>query len=277
VTARSFAIYGKGGSGKSTIAAALSSCFADMGRRVLHVGCDPKADSSRLLIRHGRIRSVMGAALATDLFDASSVLVQGIKGITCVEAGGPEPGVGCAGRGITRTFELLEELGVSLQSYDVVVYDVLGDVVCGGFATPMKAGYARHVAITASGSTMSLFAANNIMRAVLRFHRNGVRLAGLIGNYHTGETFRDRVPRFAAATGTCLLADIPFDPQVQKAEERRMTICDYRPRGSTARALRALAGGLLEIGSRPPPKPLDEEAFEAFVADERRARGPRGR
>ena len=270
--ARSFAIYGKGGSGKSSIAAALSSCFADLGHRVLHVGCDPKADSSRLLVRSGRIRSVMGTALATDLLDASSVLAKGIKGITCVEAGGPEPGVGCAGRGITRTFELLEELGVSLASYDVVVYDVLGDVVCGGFATPMKEGHARYVAITASGSTMSLFAANNIMRAVLRFHRNGVRLAGLIGNYHTGETFRDRVPRFAAATGTRLLVDIPFDPQLQKAEERRMTICDYRPRGPTAKAVRTLASRLLALESLPPPRPLGEEAFEAFVAGERRKR-----
>jgi nitrogenase iron protein NifH len=185
--------------------------------------------------------------------------------------------VGCAGRGITRTFELLEELGVSLASFDVVVYDVLGDVVCGGFATPMKEGYARYVAVTASGSAMSLFAANNIMRAVRRFQRNGVRLAGLIGNYHTGETFRDRVPRFAKATGTRLLVDIPFDPQVQKAEERRMTICDYRPRGPTAKALHTLADRLLELGNPPPPRPLDEQAFESFVADERRERGRRRR
>ena len=275
MTGRSFAIYGKGGSGKSSIAAALSSCFAGMGRRVMHVGCDPKADSSRLLIPGGKIRSVMGTAMSTDLLDASSVLVKGIKGITCVEAGGPEPGVGCAGRGITRTFELLEELGVSLASYDVVIYDVLGDVVCGGFATPMKEGHARHVAVTASGSTMSLFAANNIMKAVKRFHRNGVRLAGLIGNYHTGETFRDRVPLFAAATGTRLLADVPFDPQVQKAEERRMTICDFRPRGRTAKVVAELAARLLEVGDPPPPRPLDEEAFEAFVERTARKRARR--
>lgn len=270
MTERSFAIYGKGGSGKSTIAAALSSSFADLGLRVLHLGCDPKADSSRALVRHGKIRSVMGVALSTRLLDASSVLAQGIKGITCVEAGGPEPGVGCAGRGISRTFELLAELGVSLASYDVVVYDVLGDVVCGGFAVPMREGHARHVAITVSGTGMSLFAANNIMRAVRRFHRNGVRLAGLIGNYHTGEAFRDRVPRFAAATGTRVLVDVPFDPQVQKAEERRTTICDWRPRGATAKAVRLLAARLLELGDPPPPRPLEPDALERFLAPVRK-------
>jgi nitrogenase iron protein NifH len=270
VTDRTFAIYGKGGSGKSAIAAALSSSFADLGRRVLHIGCDPKADSSRALVRSGKIRSVMGTAMATRLLDASTVLAKGIKGITCVEAGGPEPGIGCAGRGISRTFELLEELGVSPGAYDVVVYDVLGDVVCGGFAVPMREGHARYVAITVSGSSMSLFAANNIMRAVRRFHRNGVRLAGLIGNYHTGETFRGRVPRFAAATGTRVLVDIPFDPQVQKAEEHRMTICDYRPRGATAEAVRLLASRLLELDDPAPPEPLEPDALEKFLAPARK-------
>ena len=270
MTDRTFAIYGKGGSGKSAIAAALSSSFADLGLRVLHIGCDPKADSSRALVRSGKIRSVMGTAMATRLLDASSVLAKGIKGITCVEAGGPEPGIGCAGRGISRTFELLAELGVSLGAYDVVVYDVLGDVVCGGFAVPMREGHARYVSITVSGSSMSLFAANNIMRAVRRFHRNGVRLAGLIGNYHTGETFRDRVPRFAAATGTRVLVDIPFDPQVQKAEEHRMTICDYRPRGATAKAVRLLASRLLELGELPRPRPLEPDALEKFLAPVRK-------
>ncbi|NMC71294.1 MAG: nitrogenase iron protein [Myxococcales bacterium] len=272
MTARSFAIYGKGGSGKSTIAAALSSAFADLGLRVLHIGCDPKADSSRPLLRRGRVRSVMGEAMTTRLLDASSVLVRGVKGITCVEAGGPEPGVGCAGRGISRTFELLAELGVSLASYDVVVYDVLGDVVCGGFAVPMREGHARYVAVTVSGTGMSLFAANNILRAVRRFHRNGVRLAGLIGNYHTGEAFRDRVPRFAAATGTSVLVEIPFDPQVQKAEERRATILDWRPQGATARAVRRLASRLLDLDDPPPPKPLEAEAFERFLARPRKRR-----
>ena len=260
-----FAVYGKGGSGKSTVAAALSSCFADAGRRVLHIGCDPKADSSRLLLAGEKIRSVMGTALKTDLMDASSILMTGIKNITCLEAGGPEPGVGCAGRGITRTFELLRDLNVSLGDYEIAVYDVLGDVVCGGFATPMKDGYARQVVVVASGSVLSLLAANNIMKAVKRFHRNGVRLAGMVGNYHTGDRFQQTLVRFAKATGTRVLAHIPHDPDVQKAEEAGMTIRDYRPDGPTAAVLTGLAGELLKAGDNPPPEPLDEEAFEAFI------------
>jgi nitrogenase iron protein NifH len=262
---QSFAIYGKGGSGKSTVAAALSSCFADSGRRVLHIGCDPKADSSRLLLCGKKIRSVMGTALKTDLLDASSILMTGIKNITCIEAGGPEPGVGCAGRGITRTFELLRDLNVSLDDYDVAVYDVLGDVVCGGFATPMKDGYARQVVVVASGSILSLLAANNIMKAVLRFHRNGVRLAGLVANYHTGDKFKETLIRFAEATGTRVLAHIPHDPEVQQAEEAGQTIRDHRPDGPTAAIISGLADDLLDIGDNPPPGPLDEDAFEAFI------------
>jgi nitrogenase iron protein NifH len=263
----SFAVYGKGGSGKSSLAASLSSCFAAAGRRVLHFGCDPKSDSSRLLLAGRRVETVVGTAADTDLYDASSLLMPAIHGITCVEAGGPEPGVGCAGRGITRAFEVLEELDVALGEYDVVVYDVLGDVVCGGFAAPLRSGYARHVLIVASGTGMSLFAANNIMRAVKRFHRNGVRLAGLVGNYHTGETFRHRVERFAAATGTQVLAHVPHDPDIQRAEEVRQTIVDFRPDGPSAQVIRALAERLPSIGDTPPPQPFDLAAYERFIAE----------
>jgi nitrogenase iron protein NifH len=262
----SIAIYGKGGSGKSTLAAGLSYRFATLGLRVLHLGCDPKADSSRLLVRGEPIRSVMGTAMRTDLFDARSLLMRGVAGITCVEAGGPEPGVGCAGRGITRTFELLAEAGVDLEAFDAQVYDVLGDVVCGGFATPLKDGHARQVVVVASGSAMSLFAANNIFKAVRRFQRNGIWLAGLLGNYHTGEGMRDRLARFAQATGARLLGEIPFDAQVQVAEERRKTICEHAPAGPTARQISQLAEALIAQAPEPEPRPLDEQAFEAFLA-----------
>jgi nitrogenase iron protein NifH len=232
------------------------------------MGCDPKSDSSRLLVSGRPIATVVGTASDGPLFDASSILMQGIKGITCVEAGGPEPGVGCAGRGITRTFELLEELDVSVDSYDIVVYDVLGDVVCGGFAMPMRSGYARHVAVVVSGSGMSLFAANNIMKAVRRFHRNGVRLAGLVGNYHTGETFRERLPRFAEAAGTRVLAHVPFDPEIQRAEENRMTICDFKPESSSSVIIRELARKLLDPDDSAAPSPLTPEAFDSFLAQD---------
>lgn len=263
---RSFAVYGKGGSGKSSLAASLSSCFAVEGQQVLHFGCDPKSDSSRLLLGGRRVQTVVGTARESSLYDASSVLMDGIHGITCVEAGGPEPGVGCAGRGITRAFEVLDELDVVLDDYDVVLYDVLGDVVCGGFAAPLRSGYARQVVIVVSGTGMSLFAANNIMKAVKRFHRNGVRLAGLIGNYHTGETFRHRVEPFAEATGTVVLAHVPHDPEIQRAEETSQTIVDFRPDGASAEVIRGLARRLLETEDRAAPTPLDLDAYEAFIS-----------
>ena len=263
----SFAIYGKGGSGKSSLAASLSSCFAERGLRVLHFGCDPKSDSSRLLLGGARVETVVGTARTTDLFDASNVLMAGIRGITCVEAGGPEPGVGCAGRGITRAFEVLADLDVELADYDVVTYDVLGDVVCGGFAAPLRSGYAKHVLIVVSGTSMSLFAANNIMKAVRRFYRNGVRLAGIVGNYHTGDTFRHRVGRFAAATGTTVLAHVPHDPEIQRAEERHETIFDFRPEGDSARVVRQLADRLLAATDTPAPRPLDRDAYERFIEE----------
>lgn len=262
---RSLAVYGKGGSGKSTIAAALSSCLAGSGKTVLHIGCDPKADSSRLLVPDQKIITVMGTAHDTDLMDASSILMPGIKGITCVEAGGPEPGVGCGGRAITRAFELLEELDVSFQSYDMVIYDVLGDVVCGGFALPLRSGHAELVALVVSGTERSLFAANNIMKAVCRFHRNGVRLAGLVGNYHTGEMYRQRVASFARETGTQVLADVPYDAEVQRAEELRKTVYDLCPGSETARTIDDLARRVLEVDDPPTPRPLEPEQFETFL------------
>jgi nitrogenase iron protein NifH len=262
---RSIAIYGKGGSGKSSIATALSSCFAERGMRVLHVGCDPKSDSSRLLVSPGTLRTVLGTVSETESVDASSLLMPGYREITCVEAGGPEPGVGCAGRGITRTFELLQEMRVSFDDFDMVIFDVLGDVVCGGFAMPMRAGHAKQVCVVVSGTGMSLFAANNISRAVERFYRNGVRLAGLVANYHTGPIGRPRVEAFALAIGTRVLAHIPHDPMFQIAEEARRSIYDYAPTSASANVVRALADSLADAGSSPPPKPLDRDAFERFL------------
>lgn len=262
---RSIAIYGKGGSGKSSIATALSACYADRGKRVPHIGCDPKSDSSRLLVPQGTVRTVMGMVSETECVDASNLLMRGHHAITCVEAGGPEPGVGCAGRGITRTFELLDEMHVSFGDFDVVMFDVLGDVVCGGFAMPMRAGHAEQVCVVVSGTGMSLFAANNISKAVRRFYRNGVRLAGLIANYHTGPTGRARVEAFAQAIGTRVLAHIPYDPLFQVAEESRRTIYDYAPESVSSGVVRNLADVLEHAGDSAPPSPLDLEGFERFI------------
>lgn len=263
---RSIAFYGKGGGGKSSIAAALSAHFGSRGVSTLHIGCDPKSDSSRLLVPQGRVRTVIGEVAASPQVDRHSVLMQGRHGIVCLEAGGPEPGVGCAGRGITRTFELLDEWGVSLDDFETVVFDVLGDVVCGGFAAPLRSGYAQLVVIVVSGTSMSLFAANNIARAVRRFHRNGVRLAGLVANYHTGQAYQGRVTAFAEQLGSRVLAEFPHDPIFQEAEEHRSNVWDYAPDSAPAARVAELAAALEQIGELPAPTPVSDEEFEEFLA-----------
>ena len=208
------AIYGKGGIGKSTVSANISASLAKRGKRVLQLGCDPKHDSTRLLL-HGRdCKTVLDYMREVGPLDyqLADVVHQGIYSIDCVEAGGPEPGVGCAGRGILSTFELLENLGLDRKDYDFVLYDVLGDVVCGGFAVPLRDQYAEKVYIVTSGEFMSVYAANNILRGLANYSQKGPRAGGLIFNERGFEGELQRVERFAQAVGLPILGEIPRDP-----------------------------------------------------------------
>jgi len=229
---RTFAIYGKGGIGKSTVASTLAVLFAQHGSRVLLVGCDPKHDSSYKVVERSKVRTVMGLLQqkGDDGVTREDVLMKGrVPGLTCIETGGPEPGVGCAGRGITRMFELLAELGLPGDGYDVIIYDVLGDVVCGGFAAPIRAGYAKEVYVVLSGEVMALYAANNICRAVQNHKRTGVRLGGLIANLR-GVPNEERVlERFSRAVNVPLLPSIPRDPAILDAETALQTVVEYAP------------------------------------------------
>ena len=182
---KQIALYGKGGIGKSTTSANLSAALADQGLDILQIGCDPKRDSTRMLMGGRLIPTVMDTVRAGPEIPVTEdmVVFRGYHGVRCVEAGGPEPGVGCAGRGIIATFQILEKLG-SLKA-DVIVYDVLGDVVCGGFAMPMREGYAEEVYLVTSGELMSLYAANNICKAIKRLSgrtKAKCRLGGVICN-----------------------------------------------------------------------------------------------
>lgn len=165
------ALYGKGGIGKSTISANISAALAQRGKRILQIGCDPKHDSTRLLLHGELIETVLSYMKRTppDQYRLHDVVYEGVYGIHCVEAGGPEPGVGCAGRGILTTFEMLERLHIKDYCYDSIIYDVLGDVVCGGFAVPLRREYADRVYIITSGEFMSIYAANNILRGLKNY------------------------------------------------------------------------------------------------------------
>ena len=247
---KKIAIYGKGGIGKSTVTSTLSACLADMGKKVMQIGCDPKADSTFNLLEGRHVDSVMDVLLANDGIcpNLASIACEGYKGVVCVEAGGPTPGSGCAGRGIVKTFDTLEEFDAfEVYKPDYVLFDVLGDVVCGGFATPIRAGYADEVVIVTSGEKMALYAADNIRRALDSFSGRGyARLRGLVLNSRNVADEERIVREFAERIGTEVLAVIPRDPHIQLAEERGMTVEQYDPALPVARTFQQLARLLME-------------------------------
>lgn len=248
---RKIAIYGKGGIGKSTTVSNISAAMSAMGKTVLQIGCDPKADSTRNLTGGKNIPTVLD--ILRDRGDAELLdfVVRSSTGVLCVEAGGPVPGVGCAGRGIITAFEKLEELeAYEIYKPDVVLYDVLGDVVCGGFAMPIRGGYADEVCIVTSGEMMSLYAASNIAHAVKSFGSRGyASLRGLILNAKNIEQEDELVDKAAAEIGAPVLYRLPRDGSVQQAEAEGKTVVEALPDSLMAEHYRTLAKLLLEGGT----------------------------
>lgn len=265
---KQIALYGKGGIGKSTTSANLSAALAEGGRSVLQVGCDPKHDSTRMLMRGKPLPTVLDLVRERGAANVALEDVVGIgyAGVRCVEAGGPEPGIGCAGRGIIATFQLLEQRG-ALEA-DVIVYDVLGDVVCGGFAMPMREGYAEEVYLVSSGELMSLYAANNIAKAIARLAerpRCRCRLGGVILNAKGMEREEELVRAFADAIGSRLIASIPRDSVVQAAELHRRTVIEYAPDSAQAAVYRRLATDVLENTDLSIPRPITQDDLESLA------------
>jgi nitrogenase iron protein NifH len=272
---RQIAIYGKGGIGKSTVASNLSMALCQRGLAVMQVGCDPKRDSTRSLTGGHMIPTVL-ETLRDEMRqgrDKSAVRLEDIvftggEGVHCVESGGPEPGVGCAGRGVLTALEILKDLG-AFEAYalDVVVYDILGDVVCGGFAQPIRAGFAQEIYLLCSGSFMSLYAANNIAKGIRRLARRGeTGLAGVICNSAGDGAFdRDMLAEFAETLGTELVATIPRSAVIQACEVEGRTVLQHSPQSAEADVFRGLAQRVLDNASRVIPTPLEEvEALEAL-------------
>jgi nitrogenase iron protein NifH len=227
------AIYGKGGIGKSTITSNLSAAFAQLGKKVIQIGCDPKADSNINLLGGESLMPVMNYMREFDsepekIEDISKI---GFGGVLCIETGGPTPGLGCAGRGIVTTFNLLEELDL-FETYrpDVVLYDVLGDVVCGGFAAPIREGYAEKVLIVTSGEKMALYAANNINSAVKNFEDRGyAKVLGIVLNHRNVENEDQKVKEFAESAGLPIVGDIPRSGDINRFEEMGKTVIEGDP------------------------------------------------
>lgn len=209
VKQRRIAFYGKGGIGKSTIAANVSAALSKAGKKVLHIGCDPKSDSTRILMKQ-RIPTVLKTLKEKgEQLNQADILFTGIYGVKCVEAGGPEPGVGCAGMGITAVIETLDKLGVLSMDWDLVIYDVLGDVVCGGFSIPMRKQCVDAVYIVTSSEFMSLYAANNILKGVVHYETPAQKLfGGFIHNRWTTQIDKEVVDHFIQMTDSRLIATI---------------------------------------------------------------------
>lgn len=228
---KKIAIYGKGGIGKSTVTGNLSAALSLLGHRVMQIGCDPKADSTINLLG-GETPSPVMNLLADDREIAQDDVVRiGFNGVMCIETGGPTPGLGCAGRGIVATFNLLEELNVfeNLKP-DVVLFDVLGDVVCGGFAAPIREGYADDVYIVTSGEKMSLFAARNIAKAVENFADRGyAKVRGVIMNRRNVAREEERVRELADEIGVPIIGDIARSQEIQDYEDLGMTVVEGDP------------------------------------------------
>ena len=224
------AVYGKGGIGKSTVTANLSAAFASIGKRVIQIGCDPKADSTINLLEGEPLLPVMNYMrdLEKDPETLEDISRVGYGGILCIETGGPTPGLGCAGRGIIATFQLLEELELFKKwQPDVVMYDVLGDVVCGGFAAPIREGYAEEVLIVTSGEKMALYAANNIYQAVKNFEdRSYARVRGIVLNHRNVEGENEKVQAFADASGLEIVGEIPRSNEINFYEEKGQTVIE---------------------------------------------------
>jgi len=266
---RKIAIYGKGGIGKSTTTQNTVAGLAEMGKKIMVVGCDPKADSTRLLLG-GLSQNTVLDTLRTEGedVDLQDIMKPGFAKVDCVESGGPEPGVGCAGRGIITSINLLEQLGAYHEDrkLDYCFYDVLGDVVCGGFAMPIREGKAQEIYIVVSGEMMAMYAANNICKGIVKFaEAGGVRLGGLICNSRKVDNEVAMIEAFAAALGTQMIHFVPRDNVVQRAEINRKTVIEFEPTAGQADEYRALARKIDQNKMLVVPKPMHMDAFELLL------------
>ncbi len=267
---RQIALYGKGGIGKSTVSSNLSMAFREHGLEVMQVGCDPKRDSTRSLTGGRMIPTVLEtlrdhlrAGRDQSAIRLEDIVFLGDRGVRCVESGGPEPGIGCAGRGVLTALQILRDLkAFDTYGVDVVVYDILGDVVCGGFAQPIREGYAQEIYLLCSGSFMSLYAANNIAKGVRRLSRRGeTGLAGVICNSSGDEPFeRSVLAEFAQTLGTRLIDFIPRSPVIQACEVEGRTVLEHSPGSAEVEVFRGLAQRMLDNTSRVIPTPIEDMA-----------------
>ncbi len=267
---RKIAIYGKGGIGKSTTTQNTASAMAHFhDKKVMIHGCDPKADSTRMILR-GKMQRTMMDTLREDgeeaCMDLDNVMSVGFEGIKCVESGGPEPGVGCAGRGVITAITIMEQKKVYEDDLDFVFFDVLGDVVCGGFAMPIRDGKAEEIYVVASGEMMALYAANNLCKGMVKYaEQSGVRLGGIICNSRNVDGEKELLEEFCKRIGTQLIYFVPRDNIVQKAEFNKKTVVDFDEECDQAHEYEELGRKIIENENFVIPNPMSMEELEEMV------------
>jgi nitrogenase iron protein NifH len=273
---RQLAIYGKGGIGKSMVSSHISFALATKGLKVLHMGCDPKHDSTRLLLRGKMPKTILDTLRKKD-FKVQSVSIDEVVfksplniecngEIYCAESGGPEPGLGCGGKGVVEAIETLKHLNV-LESLklDVVLYDVLGDVVCGGFSMPIREGYADEIYIVSSGELEVLFAASNICKAVARFNaRSGAKLGGIVGNLRELENEENILNEFSERLNTHVVGFIPYSEKIKECSGKGITLFQLHPDSHECSAFRQLADGIWNNTSLSVPTSMSFEDLHAW-------------
>jgi nitrogenase iron protein NifH len=268
---RQIAFYGKGGIGKSTTSQNTLAALSEMGKKILIVGCDPKADSTRLILHEKAQNTVLSLAAeagTVEDLEIEDVMKTGFRDIRCVESGGPEPGVGCAGRGVITSINFLEENG-AYDGVDYVSYDVLGDVVCGGFAMPIRENKAQEIYIVTSGEMMAMYAANNIAKGILKYaNSGGVRLGGLVCNERQTDREYELIEALAKRLNTQLIHFVPRNNIVQHAELRRMTVLEFAPDSIQAEEYRQLARKIdANAGKGTIPTPITMDDLEELLMD----------
>ena len=268
---RQIAFYGKGGIGKSTTSQNTLAALSEMGKKILIVGCDPKADSTRLILHEKAQNTVLSLAAeagTVEDLEIEDVMKVGFRDIRCVESGGPEPGVGCAGRGVITSINFLEENG-AYEGVDYVSYSVLGDVVCGGFDMPIRENKAQEIYIVTSGEMMAMYAANNIAKGILKYaNSGGVRLGGLVCNERQTDREYELIEALAKRLNTQLIHFVPRNNIVQHAELRRMTVLEFAPESSQAEEYRQLAKKIdANAGKGTIPTPITMDDLEELLMD----------
>jgi nitrogenase iron protein NifH len=270
MTTRKVAFYGKGGIGKSTTQQNTAAALAHFhGQKVFIHGCDPKADCTRLILGEKPQATIMDTLRddGEEAITEEKVIRLGFEGIRCVESGGPEPGVGCAGRGVITAINLMEDLGAYSSDLDFIHFDVLGDVVCGGFAMPIREGKAQEVYIVASGEMMAIYAANNIARGLLKYaEQSGVRLGGIICNSRKVDNELELMNEFVGKLGTQMIHFVPRDNIVQKAEFNRKTTVEYDAECNQSKEYGILADKIIHNDMFVVPTPLSMDELETMVA-----------